>query len=171
VFVARNIVDHEIGMRTGRPLTLIGLLSIIAFIWCGGCIGFWIAELIGLLRGRAINGVYGKLIGSLAAFLLLVLWGWWFGKMDRIHPPCKCGKSGWEDFDLGSAEGFRNVRQCSCGKKYSWPKWQLWFEISDHNTAQLYMTRNYFRSWRLATEREMARHSPEITRPRQKRPV
>lgn len=160
-------------MRTGRQLTLIGLLSILAFIWCGGCIGFWIAELIGLLRGQITNSgiAYGKLIGSLAAFLLLVLWGWWFRKIDRIHPPCKCGRSDWKDFELGPAEAFRNVWQCSCGRKYSRPKWQLWFEISDNNEAQLYMTRNYFRSWRRATEREIARHSPEITRSKQRRPA
>jgi hypothetical protein len=93
---------------------------------------------------------------------------WWFGKMDAIHPPCRCGKSDWNDFESSRAENFRNVWQCACGKKYSWPKWQLWFEITDQSAALLFMKRSYFKNWRAATEEEIANQSPQIThcRPR-----
>jgi hypothetical protein len=156
-------------MQGGRQLTLFGLLNILVLIGCGGFIGAGIGELIGFLRGQvATDSVAGAgLAGGGGSFLLLIFWGWWFGRMDRIHPPCKCGKSDWKDFELGRAEAFRNTWQCSCGKKYSWPKWQLWFEISDNNTAQLYLTRNYFRNWRKATEQEISQYPPEMTHSRQ----
>lgn len=155
-------------MAQNRQLTLFELLTIIVVIWCGGFLGAGIAKLVGLFFGGSTSDsvAHGGLIGGAATFCLLILWSWWFRRMDRIHPPCKCGKSNWEDFESGHAEGFRNIWQCSCGKKYSRPKWQLWFEITDNGTARLYMTRNYFRQWREATKREIARQSPEITRAR-----
>jgi hypothetical protein len=155
-------------IRREQGMNLIELLTIIGLISCGGFLGAGIAELIGLIRGGDTSKIvaHGGVIGCAATFLGLMVWGWWFGKMDSIHPPCRCGKYDWKDFELSRAENFRNVWQCACGKQYSWPKWQLWFEITERGTARLFMKRNYFRRWREATELEITNQSVEITRSR-----
>ena len=147
-------------------MNLIELLVVIGLIVLGGFLGACIAELIGLIHGGDTSKIIGRgdAIGSVAALAGLIFWGIWFGKMDKIHPPCRCGKSNWKDFELSHAENYRNVWQCACGKQYSWPKWQLWFEIIDQNTVRLFMKRNYFRSWREANEQEIKNQSNEITR-------
>jgi len=146
-------------------MNLIELLVFIGLIVLGGFLGAGIAALIGLICGGNTSKIvgHGEAIGSVATLLGLVFWGMWFGKMDKIHPPCRCGKSDWKDFELSRAENYRNVWQCVCGKQYSWPKWQLWFEIIDQNTVRLFMKRNYFRSWREANEQETKNQSSEIT--------
>jgi hypothetical protein len=153
---------HEQGMNLFELLVFIGL------VFLGGFLGAGIAEIIGLIRGGDTSKLLGcgQVIGSFATFLGLISWGLWFRKTDKIHPPCRCGKSDWKDFELSRAENFRNVWQCVCGKQYSWPKWKLWFEIIDQNTVRLFMKRNYFRSWREANEQEIANQSGEITHSR-----
>ena len=145
-------------------MNLFELLTTIALILTGGFLGVGIAEIIGLIHGGDTNRLmgHGMVVGCVAAFLGLVLWGLWFGRMDKIHPQCRCGKSDWKDFELGRADNFKNVWECACGKKYSWPKWQLWFEIVDQNTARLFMKRSYFRTWREANEQEIENQSVEI---------
>jgi hypothetical protein len=149
-------------------MNLIELLVFIGLIVLGGFLGAGIAELIGLIHGGDTSKIvgHGEAIGSVATFLGLIFWGLWFGKMDKNHPPCRCGKSDWKDFELSRAENYRNIWQCVCGKQYSWPKWQLWFEIVDQNTVRLFMKRSYFRSWREANKQEIANQSVEITRSR-----
>ena len=145
-------------------MNLFELLTFVALIGLGGFLGAGIAELIGLIRGGDTSKVvgHGGVVGCVVAFWGFILWGLWFGKMDKIHPPCRCGKSAWKDFELSRADNFRNVWQCVCGKQYSWPKWQLWFEIVDQNTVRLFMKRSYFRSWSEANTQEIANQSTEI---------
>jgi len=152
-----------------QGMNLIELLTILGLLFCGWLLGAAVGSVLYLIRGgNPVIVSHGAGIGLGTTFLGLIFWGIWFGRMDKIHPPCRCGKSDWKDFELSRAEKFQNVWQCACGKQYSWPKWQLWFEITNQNTAQLFMKRNYFKSWRKATEQEIANQSPEITfsRPR-----
>ena len=147
-------------------MNLIELLVFIGLIFLGGFLGAGIAKIIAFIHGGNTDEIVGKEIiaGSIATILGLIAWGQWFRAMDKIHPPCRCGKSDWKDFELGRAENFRNVWQCTCGKQYSWPKWQLWFEIVDKNTVRFFMKRSHFRSWREATKQEIKNQSNEITR-------
>ena len=83
-------------------MNLIELLVFIGLIVLGGFLGAGIAALIGLICGGNTSKIvgHGEAIGSVATLLGLVFWGMWFGKMDKIHPPCRCGKSDWKDFEL-----------------------------------------------------------------------
>ena len=148
-----------------QGMNLFELLTTIVLIGLGGFLGAGIAKIVALIHGGNADKIFGQgaVVGSIATFLGLFVWGQWFRAMDKIHPPCRCGKSDWKDFGSSRAENFRNVWQCACGKQFSWPKWQLWFEITDKNTVRLFMKRSYFRSWREATEQEIKSQSNEIT--------
>src|ERR1017187_5332407 len=98
-------------------MNLIELLVFIGLIVLGGFLGAGIAELIGLIHGGDTSKIvgHGEAIGSVATFLGLIFWGLWFGKMDKNHPPCRCGKSDWKDFELSRAENYRKSLDDSDG--------------------------------------------------------
>jgi hypothetical protein len=123
-------------------MTLVELLTFLGVILCGALAGAGVGAVFGFLHG----GVYGAVV----TFLAFSGYAQWFRKMDSFHPPCRCGRSDWRDFELGRAEGITNVWQCACGKRYSWPKWRLWFEIDDLGTSRLFMRRDFMGRWRAA---------------------
>jgi hypothetical protein len=149
-----------------QNMTLIELLRFLAVLLCGALLGAGIAGAVGLFRGT-LNGDFmarGGLVGGAATFIGSFALAWWFNRVDSIHPPCRCGKSDRKDFELGRAEGFRNVWQCTCGKRFSNPKWGLWFEIYDDGTVRLFMKRDRLGRWREPTEKEIANQSVDVTR-------
>ncbi len=158
------MLQKQIKHQQHGEITLMGLLVIMGILFCCCFLGLGIGAILGLFFGKDIHNIdkYGTVMGSVGSFLGVVLFSRWYCKMDSIHPPCVCGKSDRKDFELSRAEGFRNVWQCSCGKKYSWPKRQLWFEISDNGGAHLFMKRNYFR-WTQPNEKDIADNPPKIT--------
>ncbi len=106
----------------------------------------------GALVGAAIGGAFGfphgGPLGAVATLVGLFAYAQWFRKADSVHPPCRCGRSDWSDFELGRAEGIANVWQCMCGRRYSWPKWRLWFEIDDQGISHQFMRRDFLGRWR-----------------------
>ena len=125
-----------------QTMTLVELLRFLAVVLCGTLAGAGIGAAFGFPQGGA-SGAVVTLMGCLG-------YAWWFAKMDSVHPPCRCGRSDWRDFDLGRADGITNVWQCTCGRRYSWPKWQLWFEIDDQGVSRLFMRRDFRGRWRAA---------------------
>jgi hypothetical protein len=87
-------------------MTLIELLRFLGLLLCGALAGAGV--------GAAVGFAHGGLFGAVATLLGLLGYAQWFGRMDSVHPPCRCGKSNWKDFELGRAEGFTNVWQCAC---------------------------------------------------------
>lgn len=133
-------------------MTLFELLVFLAVLLCGALIGAGVATLVGLMRGIITSDAiaYGSLLGSVTTLLAVLISAWWFGRMDSVHPPCRCGKSDWEDFSLGRAENVKNVWCCVCGKQYSWPEWRLWYELDDRGDLLLFMKRDVLGRWRSA---------------------
>ncbi len=124
-------------------MTLVELLIFMAVLLVGGSIGAGAAWLLDLIfRSSSSNFIAGgAFTGAATGFIGIFVYGWWFGKMDKIHPPCRCGTSDWDDFESSSIPGFANVTKCRCGRQYVKPKWGLWYEFTDSRSAVLFNAR------------------------------
>jgi hypothetical protein len=131
-------------------MTLVELLTFLTVILCGALVGVGVGGVVGLLRGAVTSDLlaHGGFLGAVATLFGFLACGQWFSRINTVHPPCRCGKSDWKDFELGCAEGLTNVWQCVCGRRYSWPKSQLWIEIDGQGSSRLFMRRDFLGRWR-----------------------
>jgi hypothetical protein len=139
-------------------MTLIELLMFMAVLIVAGTIGAGVAWVIGLLSGQHSSDFIaaGSFIGAAIGFVGIFVLGGWFGKMDKIHAPCRCGKADWDDFESIGSKGFTNVTKCRCGRQYAHPQSGLWYELTDDGQALLFMKRNALGNWTKPSEKDIA---------------
>lgn len=148
-------------MPTVETMTLIELLRFLGILFGGALLGVCVGVVEAWLTGSPLQDAVGKsgLIGAAVTFGGLILGAWRFGRMDAIHPPCRCGKSAWDDFKMGSSATFPNIWECTCGRKYCWPKSGWWYEIDHAERARLFFRRPPLGHWRAATDNEIANNT------------
>jgi hypothetical protein len=99
-------------------MTLIEPVMFLGVLVCGMLVGSGIAGAVGFIRGAPSGDlvVLGAVFGVTATFIALFVCSWWFVRVNRIHPACRCGKSGWKDIQMSKAVRIRNVWRCSRSK-------------------------------------------------------
>jgi len=138
-------------------MNLVELLFVMAVPFAGAFIVAGIASAIAAVTGTYTQGLPGRAgtIGGGATFVALLVWRWWFRKMDRLWPTCRCGNSDLLDFEPASARKLANIWKCNSGNRYCYATSRLWFEVDEQDVARLFMKRSFLGHWREATEQEV----------------
>lgn len=140
--------------RFVRGLTCIELFFFLFFFFGGVYAGDGILSLI--VPGHPILGAG---LGIVAVFAIMLFLTHLHDRETMRHPSCRCGKNKRRDFRVLRDPDWGLVSQCSCGLRYEMRRGWLWFEILQNNRAVLYMQRNFWGHWILASEKNKAKRT------------